>query len=75
MVLVVGTSLEVEPAAMLPFIAMRHGALVIEVNIEPTVLTPSADFSLHGFASHLLPALFERLRNVIKRPPKKIPVT
>ncbi len=74
-VLVVGTSLEVEPAAALPFVAMKHGALVVEVNLEPTVLTESADFALHGFASHLVPALAERLRKTLKRPPKKIPVS
>ena len=74
-VLVVGTSLEVEPAAALPFVAMRQGAMVVEVNLEPTVLTGSADFALHGFASHLVPALAERLRKIVQKPPKKIPVT
>ncbi|MBC7289366.1 MAG: NAD-dependent deacylase [Armatimonadetes bacterium] len=73
--IVVGTSLEVEPAAVLPFVALEQGALVIEINLEPTVLTRSADFAFHGFASHLLPLITERLRRISQRPPKKIPVT
>jgi len=55
--LVIGTSALVQPAASLPFRAKEHGARVIEVNIEQTVITPYADISLIGKASDLLPQL------------------
>jgi NAD-dependent deacetylase len=53
----VGTSTVVEPAASLPFQALRGGAMVIEVNPDPTPLTPHASFSLRGPAATVLPAL------------------
>ena len=56
-VLVVGTSSLVYPAAMLPEVARRHGAFVVEVNPEPTPLTPLADSSLRGRAAEVVPAL------------------
>jgi hypothetical protein len=36
---VVGTSATVQPAASMPFIARDNGAVVIEINPEPTPLT------------------------------------
>lgn len=54
---VVGTSALVYPAAALPGLARRAGALVVEVNPEPTELTPHADLSLRGPAGVILPAL------------------
>jgi NAD-dependent deacetylase len=56
-VLVVGSSSLVYPAAGLPEIARAAGAFVIEVNTEATPLTPSADVSLRGAAAELVPAL------------------
>ena len=55
--LVVGTSAVVQPAASLPVIARRHGAYVVEVNLEATPLTPLAHESHHGKAAEILPAL------------------
>jgi NAD-dependent deacetylase len=60
-VLVVGTSGIVYPAAMLPAIARRHGAGVIEVNPEQTPLTGLADHFLQGNSGTVLPALVELL--------------
>ncbi len=57
--LVVGTSAVVQPAASLPAIARRHGAYVVEVNLEPTGLTPIADESHHGRAGEILPRLLD----------------
>jgi len=37
--LVVGTSAVVQPAASMPIIARQSGAVVIEINPEPTPLT------------------------------------
>jgi NAD-dependent deacetylase len=55
--LVVGTSSLVHPAAALPQVARAAGAFVIEVNPEPTPLTPLAAVSLRGRAAEILPAL------------------
>ena len=53
--LVVGTSAVVQPAASLPVVAREHGAAVIEVNLEPTPITRLADQSLLGPAAEILP--------------------
>jgi NAD-dependent deacetylase len=53
----VGTSTVVEPAASLPFYALRAGAVVVEVNPDPTPLTPHATFPLRGPAATVLPRL------------------
>ena len=52
-----GTSTLVEPAASLPFLALRHGAVVIEVNPEQTPLSKQASFTLSGEAGSLLPQM------------------
>ncbi len=59
--LVVGTSSLVYPAAALPQVALESGASVIEVNPEPTDLTPSAHVSLRGPAGEILPHLIHGL--------------
>ena len=51
----VGTSGVVYPAASLPSVARQAGAMVVEINVEPTDLTPSMDESLFGPAGELLP--------------------
>lgn len=57
-VIVVGTSASVYPAAELPQTAKRNGAFIIECNIEPTEFTDSiTDIFLHGPASQTLAAL------------------
>ena len=55
--LVVGTSAEVYPAAALPDYARRGGALVVEINPNETPLTADADYALRGPAGVVLPAL------------------
>ena len=55
----VGTSGIVQPAASLAFGARNRGAVVVEVNAEPTPLTPKTDFALHGKAGEILPALVQ----------------
>ncbi len=57
MLLVVGTSAEVYPAAALPERARRGGANVIEINPNETALTAQADYTLRGPAGVVLPAL------------------
>lgn len=53
----IGTSTVVEPAASLPFIALQNKAFVVEVNPEPTPLTPYADVVLPQPAGNILPEL------------------
>ena len=55
--LVAGTSAEVYPAAELPARAQRHGAIVVEINPNPTPLSAMADHALRGPAGVVLPAL------------------
>jgi len=55
--LVVGTSAEVYPAAALPRLAADHGAVVVEVNPNPTPLSAFADYVLRGAAGVVLPQL------------------
>jgi len=60
-VLSIGTSGLVEPAASLPLVARRVGALMIEVNPRRTPLTPHADAVLCGPAGQVLPDLVDAL--------------
>jgi NAD-dependent deacetylase len=55
--LTVGTSALVHPAASLPFAAAESGATVIEINPDPTPLTPHADILLRGKAGEILSRL------------------
>ena len=57
LLLAVGSSLVVEPAASIPRIARRAGARLIIVNREPTPLDGIADVVLHGEIGRILPAL------------------
>ncbi|HEX9179576.1 MAG TPA: NAD-dependent deacylase [Burkholderiales bacterium] len=59
--LCVGTSTVVQPAASLPFEALRAGAQVLEVNPDATPLTPHAAWSLRGPAGMVLPELLAAL--------------
>jgi NAD-dependent deacetylase len=58
----IGTSGVVYPAASLPLEAKRNGAFLIEINPEPTPLTDEADEFLQGKAGDILPALVEEVR-------------
>lgn len=53
----VGTSAQVYPAAELPYLARRAGAVVVEINPQPTPLTPLADYVLAAPSGLALPAL------------------
>ncbi len=55
----IGSSLEVEPAASLPYRALQRGAVVIEINPSPTTLSARADASLIGPAGEILPMLLQ----------------
>lgn len=61
----IGASLEVEPAASLPWRALRRGALTIEINPQPTPLADQADLWLAGTAVQMLPPLLAEVWGLI----------
>ncbi|GAB3012362.1 NAD-dependent deacylase [Mycobacterium bourgelatii] len=65
-VVVVGTSAIVYPAAGLPEMALARGTAVVEVNPEPTPLTPYVTLTIRESASRALPGLLERLPTLLK---------
>jgi len=62
----IGTSTVVYPAAALPTEALRHGAVVVEVNPQPTPLTAQAHFVLAGAAGLVLPRLLTELKKRLR---------
>ena len=60
LLLAVGSSLVVEPAASIPRIARRAGARLIIVNRDPTPLDGMADAVVRGEISAVLPGLVHR---------------
>ncbi len=62
--IVIGTSAQVFPAAELPFTAKEHGAFVIECNTEATDFTRLiTDVFLEGPAGETLPELVKNVKN------------
>ena len=59
LMLIVGTSGVVQPAASLAFHAKAKGALIAEINIEQTPQSGHMDFVLTGPAGEILPKLIE----------------
>lgn len=59
LMLVVGTSLTIYPAAFLPQVAKNAGASVILINLEGTNKNNVADIVLKGRASEILPLIVE----------------
>jgi NAD-dependent deacetylase len=59
--LIVGTSGVVTPAAWLPSQASRSGARIVEVNPVPSALTPLTDLYLAGPAGEVLPRVVEQM--------------
>ncbi len=59
LMLVVGTSAVVHPAASLPLVALRNGARLVEVNPTETPLSAHAHEILRGPAAKVLPGWWE----------------
>ena len=55
----IGTSGVVQPAASLAHAARNRGAVVIEINAEPTLLTSKANYFFQGKSGEILPELVE----------------
>lgn len=60
----IGTSAVVHPAASLPSTAKRHGAILVEINMEPTPLTDLADFHFPVKSGEFLPKLADCLQQI-----------
>ncbi len=63
----IGTSAVVYPAASLPFLAKRSGAVLVEINPDPTPLTESADWFLRGPSGTILPEIHRRIVQIMKK--------
>ena len=55
--MVVGTSGVVQPAASMGMNAKSQGAFVVEINLEPTPYTGVYDLSIQGKSGEILPLL------------------
>lgn len=64
-VLVVGTSGVVYPAAYVPYIVKERGGKVIEVNVERSGITPIADVFIRGKAGEVMPELLRRVKDIM----------
>jgi NAD-dependent deacetylase len=53
--LVIGTSAVVQPAASLPLLALQRGAYLVEINLQPTPLSEVVDQAIRGPAAVALP--------------------
>jgi NAD-dependent deacetylase len=62
--IVIGSSLQVQPAASFPVIAKRAGALLAIVNRDPTPLDDIADFVTNGAIGEF----FKRLTPLLTNP-------
>lgn len=69
--LVVGSSLEVYPAAGLPDLAVRSGARLVIVNRDPTPCDALAEVVVRGNAATVLPAIVEAVDRVGRRAPEE----
>jgi NAD-dependent deacetylase len=63
-ILVAGSSLEVTPAADIPFLAVESGARAIVVNLEPTCFDDRADVVLRGDVALVLPAIVKAVQRM-----------
>ena len=64
LMLVVGTSGVVYPAAQLPLVAKAQGATVIDINRDCTAISEVADFFLQGSSGEILPQILAAMRGV-----------
>jgi NAD-dependent deacetylase len=61
MMIVIGSSLEVEPASSLPKLAQMRGAKIVIINLQPTFFDKSADMVIHEDVAEVLPAIVAQL--------------
>ena len=64
LMLVVGTSGSVQPAASLPVVARRRGARIVEVNPTPSEITASSDILLPAKSGEILPEVVAKVKEI-----------
>ena len=64
LLLVIGTSGLVDPAADNPIRAKKKGAILVEINPEPTPLIPLADMYLEGKAGEIMQELARQVKSI-----------
>ena len=66
LMLVLGTSAEVQPAAMMPVIAKDTGATIIEINPQSTALTAAvSDYLIKGKAGEVMNRIVAELEKIL----------
>lgn len=63
--MVVGTSGFVQPAASLPVVALQSGAWIVQVNIEPTPLSAEVHVFIEGKSGLVLPYIVRCLEEIL----------
>lgn len=63
LMIVIGSSLEVNPVARLPFEVISNGGKLIIINQQTTYINPRADIVIQEDAAHILPSIVEALKN------------
>ena len=64
--IIIGTSGQVSPANTIPVVAKRHGAKIIEINMEPSTYTNYiTDIYIEGKSGEILPKI-DAMLNVVK---------
>ena len=64
LMLVVGTSGNIQPAASLPVVARRSGARIMEVNPTPSGITVSSDILLAAKSGEILPEVVAKVKEI-----------
>jgi NAD-dependent deacetylase len=59
--IIIGSSGQVLPGGLLPAIAKRAGAYLIEFNLMPTELTPHCDVTMIGDCQQIAPAFIDKM--------------
>ncbi len=65
LVLVIGTSGVVYPAAYIPYTVWENGGSVIEINTSESGITPIADVFLRGKSGEVMDGLLKKVRGVL----------
>ena len=64
LMLVVGSTLVVQPAALMPMIAKDHGARVVIINLSESAGDDYADLVIRGKAGEVMPAILQEYREL-----------
>jgi len=67
LMLILGSSLVVEPAAQIPRIAKRNGAKLVIINMEPTWFDNACDIVIHERVGLVLPKVVKYVIRMTKK--------